>query len=201
MVVPTTRPTCSPTLRRSACGPEWPDLRASVSQPRSGRPPRRSAGTCARHHSNVDHGASMRPGDPAHGPTAPYLPADSGASSWPGHSPAQASFCVPAEPVQRSAGPGRGDRIRAGGPLRPEARVGCGHAAIRLRQRWPERAGTRTGNARTCGGIAAQFVSYSVVGWLRAALGGVASPSHRCPRPGMPPGSQTVACPLVTGGA
>jgi hypothetical protein len=33
--------------------------------------------------------------------------ADSGASPWPGHSPARASFCVPAEPVQRLAVPGR----------------------------------------------------------------------------------------------
>src|SRR2546430_13515655 len=35
------------------------------------------------------------------------LPAESGAGPWPGHSPARASFCVPAEPVQRLAVPGR----------------------------------------------------------------------------------------------
>src|SRR5690348_12288827 len=40
-----------------------------------------------------------------------------------------------------------------------------------------------------CGGVAVRLVTHFVVAWLRAALGGVAPPAHRCARPGMPPGS------------
>jgi len=127
----------------------------------------------------------MRPGDPAHGPTAPDLPADSGASPWPGHSPTQASFCVLAEPVQRSAVPGRGDRIRAGGPLRPEAKVGCGHAAIRLGQRWSERAGTCADVPARAGALPCRSASHS---FRRGVVAGGAGPdsSWRSRRPRCP---------------
>jgi len=70
------------------------------------------------------------------------LPADSGAG--PGLAAAQLRrrcVCL----LGRSSGSSwSGDRVRAGGPLRREAKVGCGHAAIRLGQRWSPCAGTCT---------------------------------------------------------
>jgi hypothetical protein len=99
-----------------------------------------------------------------------------------GRSPARASLCVPARPVQRAAVLGRvGPAARF--VAKPKLGVatqlsGSGSAGRRAR-----------GRALMCRherGAAAQSVADSVAIWLPAALGGVASPCCGCPRPGMP---------------
>jgi hypothetical protein len=105
-----------------------------------------------------------------------------GRGSWPGRSPAQASLCVPAGPVQRAAVLGRvgpAARFVAKPKLGAATQLsGSGSAGRRAR-----------GRALMCRherDAAAQSVADSVVTWLPAALGGVASPCCGCPRPGMP---------------